>query len=87
MEHELKILEPYADAIIQGRKRFDVRRNDRGFNAGDTVRFRVLDRDWMQPILSHNLNRKLWRITYVHSGFGLQPDFVVFGIEEIRNNG
>ena len=38
MEHVIKILEPYADAIVEGRKKFEVRKNDRGYNAGDTVK-------------------------------------------------
>lgn len=36
--HELKIFRPYFQAIIEGRKTFEIRDNrDRGFNAGDVV--------------------------------------------------
>ena len=43
MKHELKIYKQYADAIIEGKKTFEVRYNDRGYNAGDTVVFEVID--------------------------------------------
>lgn len=38
MNHELKILPCYFDAVLSGRKTFEIRDNcDRGFQAGDTV--------------------------------------------------
>lgn len=40
MHHELKILPPYFEAVIDGRKTFEIRRDDRGFQAGDTVLLR-----------------------------------------------
>lgn len=36
-KHELKILRPFADAISRGEKTFEVRKNDRNFEAGDIV--------------------------------------------------
>ena len=79
MTHELKIQEPYADAILDGRKTFEVRMNDRGYNAGDKVHFRVMDGSIDVP---HKLNHSYFDITYVHSGLGLQEKYVVFGIKE-----
>lgn len=35
--HELKCWTDYFEAIFDGRKNFEVRRNDRGFQAGDTL--------------------------------------------------
>lgn len=43
MIHELKIFKSFADAIISGDKTFEVRHNDRGFQKGDKVRFKVED--------------------------------------------
>ena len=37
MEHELKIWPQYFQAVYDGRKTFEVRVNDRGFQAGDSV--------------------------------------------------
>lgn len=42
MTYEIKIKEAYADAIVDGRKNFEVRYNDRGYNAGDLVQFQLL---------------------------------------------
>ena len=88
MQHEIKIKKPYADAILEGRKNFEVRVNDRGYNAGDVVRFNVIEetntaQGWVL-ILDHGLNKKKYKITYVHSGVGLKDDYVVFGIKELK---
>lgn len=37
MEHKLKILSRYYEAILQGKKTFEVRKDDRPFNEGDTL--------------------------------------------------
>lgn len=82
MTHEIKILESYADAIVEGRKTFEVRLNDRGYNCGDYVHFvEVLYNGIPIP---HPLKDMKFRITYVHSGLGLEKDYVVFGIERVE---
>lgn len=35
--HVLKVVPPYMDALLDGSKTFEVRRNDRGFQRGDTL--------------------------------------------------
>lgn len=42
MHHDLKIETPYFEAILQGKKTFEIRFNDRGYNAGDTVVFKEI---------------------------------------------
>ena len=37
MEHKLKILSRYYEAILQGKKTFEVRKDDRPFQEGDTL--------------------------------------------------
>ncbi len=37
MEHKLKILSRYYEAILQGKKTFEVRKDDRNFQQGDTL--------------------------------------------------
>lgn len=78
MRHEIKIGVDFAEAIMAGTKRFEVRRNDRGYQKGDEIVFRVTDRDW-NPI-DHPLNSEVWEITYVLNGWGLRDGFVAFGI-------
>ena len=84
MTHQLKILEQYADAIADGRKNFEVRINDRGYNAGDQVSFIVKDNLGID-VLHHPLEGKRFEITYVHSGLGMGMGYVVFGIREVKN--
>jgi len=80
MTHHIKILETYADAIADGRKTFEVRINDRGYNAGDKIKFKVTDK----TNCVHPLDDKTFEITYVHSGLGLKENYVVFSIKEVK---
>lgn len=38
--HELKIWPPHFEHLLDGRKRFEVRKNDRRFAVGDVIKFR-----------------------------------------------
>ena len=79
MTNKIKIDRSYADAIIDGRKKFEVRLNDRGYNAGDKVKFEVYD--GVLRYCDHPLNECIYDIIYVHSGLGLKEGYVVFTIE------
>jgi len=76
MIHELKILEPYYEAMRHFGKNFTVRLNDRGFQKGDTVIFRKPDEPY-SPLIAK-------KITYVLQGgaFGIDPRYCVLGLEE-----
>ena len=37
MLHVLKTVQPYFEALWSGEKRFEVRKNDRGFEVGDSL--------------------------------------------------
>lgn len=39
-EHTLKVVPPYFDALVSGSKTFEVRKNDRAYQAGDVLRLR-----------------------------------------------
>ena len=43
MKHELKIWPQYYQAVKDGTKTFEVRKNDRGFQKGDIVELREYD--------------------------------------------
>lgn len=83
MTHELKILEPFADAITNGEKTFEVRRNDRNFQKGDLVKFEVISAQTGNPT-THKIDAQLFRIGYVlkFEDFpaGLSEGFAVFTI-------
>lgn len=85
MIHYIKIREQYADAVEEGRKNFEVRLNDRGYNAGDEVAFTVVN-EFDMTDLYHPLSEKKFKITYVHSGLGMEKGYVVFGIKELKND-
>lgn len=77
--HDLKTWPEYFEAVRQGNKDFEVRRDDRGFEFGDLL---VL-REW-DNANSEYTGRSILRL--VHSVFrdvpGLREGFVVMGIKE-----
>lgn len=79
IEHELKCLPVYYNAIECGDKTFDVRRDDRGFQRGDTVVLQKYDRavGYMGPELR-------FKISWILTGgqFGIEPGFVVLALGE-----
>lgn len=94
MEHDMKILPPYFEAVASGRKAFEVRRDDRGFAEGDTLRLREwVPRDevglWPYQFVAkgdYTGREARVRVTYLLRGegmnrFGLQSGYVVMGIE------
>ena len=90
MIHELKILSSFVRPILDGSKTFEIRENDRGFQKGDRVQFKVVSdhsglSDWTHQNSSivHELEHKVFEITYVINGWGLKNGFVVFGITEV----
>ena len=80
MTHVIKLLETFADAVLDGRKNFEVRENDRGYQRGDQVSFIVVDKHGNR--VRHSLEIELFVITYVLSGWGIRDGFVVFGISK-----
>lgn len=86
-KHELKILRPFADAISRGEKTFEVRKNDRNFEAGDIVEFTALSTETLNPE-AHPINGRQYKVGYVlrFEDFpaGLQEGFAVFTITESK---
>lgn len=82
--HTLKTLSAYWYAVERGDKNFEVRRNDRGFQTGDTLLLEHFDPNSPpHPFQgSHPLLAR--RITYILPGgeFGIDPGYVVMGIEK-----
>ena len=84
MIHELKILSSFVRPILNGEKIFEIRENDRGFQKGDMVQFKVVSDDWTRQnsSLVNELERRIFEITYVINGWGLKNGFVAFGISQ-----
>ncbi len=76
--HELKTWPSYFQAILDGDKTFEVRRDDRGFHAGDTLRLR----EWEPKDKRYTGRTVDVRVTYLlEGGEALTPGFCVMGIE------
>lgn len=93
-EHELKTASPYWDAIERGEKLFEVRKNDRFFQQGDTVVLLRLHEKHEGPYRIYtnaygyaeadpdNAKRLTFRVGPILQGgqFGIEPGYCVFSL-------
>ena len=87
-EHELKTWAPYFDAVKRGEKTFEVRRDDRGFQCGDTVTLircvqgRLGGWDVEYDFDGKPKHRIKFRIGWILTGgqFGIEPGYVAFSL-------
>jgi hypothetical protein len=92
--HCLKIWPDYFWAVDEGLKNFEVRRDDRGFQKGDTICLMCFDpkaglymsdtsNHTHEPAAAMKLERE---ITYVLTGgqLGIEPGYVVLGLKECK---
>ncbi|MGA4724188.1 DUF3850 domain-containing protein [Carnobacterium maltaromaticum] len=76
--HELKIASEFFEAVKDGRKKFEIRKNDRNYQEGDILILREYD-----PITQEYLGRIMKvEISYM-TDYAQQDGYVVLGIEEI----
>ena len=78
MLHQLKIKRCYYQHIVEGKKKFEVRFNDRDYQVGDEITFDVISKP--SELIFHPGD--FYKIVYVHVGLGMEKDFVVLGIEK-----
>lgn len=82
--HELKIRKEYFDDIKLGKKKFEIRRNDREYKVGDCLALNeVIEKD---NILEYTDNSLLVKIIYIfrdEEEIYLDRDYVILGIEQI----
>lgn len=75
MIHELKTWVPYYRAIVEGKKKFEVRLNDRNFQVGDKLKLREYDNT-----TGEYTGRAITvDVSYILNGgsFGIEKDYVV----------
>ena len=77
MIHDLKIEYNYLDNLLSGKKRAEIRYNDRDYQKGDLLRFK----DYRQ---NDGVKIHLFEILHVHSGLGLKEGYVVLSIRNIE---
>lgn len=84
MIHNIKLDISFCDLVYKGIKTFEVRRNDRNYQIGDLVWFQPVGLSY-QPV-EHPVKDKIYEITYILNGWGIQEGFVVFAIKEAKYN-
>ncbi|MBR1750008.1 MAG: DUF3850 domain-containing protein [Ruminococcus sp.] len=93
--HKIKLRKEFCDDVFEGRKRFEVRYNDRGYQTGDLVQFIATDGFYAEDPVTHEckerythpINDVIFQITYILNGWGLKNGFVAFGIERAQQAG
>jgi len=80
MTHELKTWPLFFEAIDNGKKKFEIRKNDRNYKLNDILWLREWD-----PVTNDYSGRELHQIvTFIlHGGlFGIEEEYVVMSIED-----
>lgn len=79
--HDLKILPEYFEAVAQGLKTFEIRKNDRDFKVGHFLNLR----EWHPGRREYTGNWVTVKVTYMFQDddgeFGLQADYVIMSIQ------
>jgi len=80
MRHELKCWPEFFRPMKLGVKRFDIRKDDRGFKVGDMV----VQLEWDPKTGKHTGARLEFKVIYLlrHEDFeGIAPGYVVMGLQ------
>lgn len=86
--HSLKIHKEFADAIIDGIKSFEIRKDDRDYREGDYIIFNCIDPE-NEQLVSHPINDNIYRIIYLlqiyayENGEKINTGLVVFEIKKV----
>lgn len=81
MKHELKIEPNYLAHLMAGRKKAEVRYNDRDYQLGDTLEF------WCSGKEIGDGKFVEFKITHIHSGLGLQDNYVILSLDLLTTPG
>lgn len=83
-EHDLKVWPEFFQAIEDGIKTFEIRKNDRNYQVGDTLRLR----EYAPGPDEYTGRERRELVVYMLNGddvmgfaFGLRPGFVVMSLE------
>jgi len=68
--HKVKIQEEYLIELLAGRKKAEVRLNDRDYQMGDVLKFYRLGSGAFYTS----------KITHIHSGLGMENNYVILSI-------
>lgn len=76
MQHELKILSEYFEAVASGEKKFEARFDDRGYQVGDELILCEIDQDE-----SYTGRMVCVTVTYIYRGDYCRRGFCIMSIE------
>lgn len=89
--HQLKTHARYWDAVENGSKTFEVRRNDRAFQTGDILELEKVENDPPHAYVTapgHRFSKMVIRkrVSYLLQGgqFGIDPAFCVLGLQDVE---
>lgn len=80
MTHELKILPQYYQAVIDGRKTFELREDDRGYKEGDNIHFR----EWTGQYTGREAIRHIPYILRDCPEYGLKQGYCILALEAVK---
>ena len=84
--HTLSLYDRYFDAVVNGVKRFVVRKNDKGYHIGDTLELIRFFEGYGPG--EDDSDEFLVKVTYIltHEDFpeGVPDGYVVLGIEKVK---
>lgn len=84
--HELKTDPEPFDAVADGRKTHEVRRNDRNYEVGDELILRRTEYTGVQmrllgkPLVYSDVPSIRRRVTHIQSGYGLNDHWVILSL-------
>lgn len=81
--HKLKLNIDFCEAVLNGTKTFEIRKNDRNFKMGDLIEFKPVDNDGEAGY--HKVQNRTYKITYILDNWGLKEGYVVLAIKEIKD--
>lgn len=77
--HELKVNPQFWDALVEGLKLFELRRNDRAFKVGDSLLLRRYDHS--VGYTGEQLERQISYMLYPEDCPGLAAGYVILGLQ------
>jgi hypothetical protein len=77
---QLKILPKYFTDVATGKKKFEIRYNDRNFKVGDTL---ILGEYENGKYTGRKLRRRVNYILYSNDTIGLEKGYCILGLENI----
>lgn len=80
--HTLKIMPQYFTAVVENRKTFELRQNDRDYQVGDLL---LLKEFFNNEFTGNEIVREVTYVLKDCPAYGLQSEFCILGIKPIKN--